>query len=792
MGINEDLGKEALKEARLKARKELEEQILELKKQQADKTYEQFEIEVKMEAQAAAAAKRQAERQMDLAKSYQEEIELARIAGTLRAEDQTRLEALVKTHRDAALAAQETALAAEATADALSDAADYGENLIGRLTGISDKPKSFAGKLLADPDSMTKGLMAAGSKMITPMNILTSSVDKDVESTIALALESDQAVVNFRKSTGASGEFDSTIRGLERSLFNAGVTSAEAGEAVQSLFLNVTGFTEMGPETVKQVGETVAILAELGVNSKTTAENIQFATKVMSMSGAQAEELTRDLFTFAQELQVSGDQIASDFAAMGPTIAALGEQGVQAFKDLQVQSKATGLAMDTMLKITEQFDTFDGAAQSVGKLNALLGGPYLNTLEMVTETDPSKRMDLMRDATLTAGLAFDDLSYYQKKAYTSALGLNNEMELAMFLGGNMDQIAPPQKSAADMEELAKQTAQFNTIMEELTQLGMALAVSLGPLISAFKVIINFIADYGVGIMAATAFLGIYHAAQAGVFFMLRTEGVASIGAMSTAEKASMFLGGAMLFLTLLSLMPEKFRALAIGIGLVVAAVWALSVAEKSTVILGLVGILVAGIAQLVHSMTVGNSPSLVQAFMMVAAAVPILGLALLGIMPILPALLFFLPFLVFGFIKIANALGPLIGQFALLASDSVVANLMSVASAIREIGNAINDLETNKAIMLTHSVNSIAMAAPAMAITRAVVGSATKSTAGGASAGAGASGPPPVINVHLSVDGTEFATAVNKVEIEKYVAGTKSDMHASIVDMLKEGFLSSS
>jgi hypothetical protein len=77
-----------------------------------------------------------------------------------------------------------------------------------------------------------------------------------------------------------------------------------------------------------------------------------------------------------------------------------------------------------------------------------------------------------------------------------------------------------------------------------------------------------------------------------------------------------------------------------------------------------------------------------------------------------------------------------------------------------------------------------------MDITRAVATSATKSTAGGASAGA--SGPPPVINVHLSVDGTEFATAVNKVEIEKYVAGSKSDMHASIVDMLKEGFLSSS
>ena len=39
-------------------------------------------------------------------------------------------------------------------------------------------------------------------------------------------------------------------------------------------------------------------------------------------------------------------------------------------------------------KIVEKFDKFDSAAESVGKLNALLGGPYLNTLELVAETDP--------------------------------------------------------------------------------------------------------------------------------------------------------------------------------------------------------------------------------------------------------------------------------------------------------------------------------------------------------------------------------------------------------------------
>ena len=790
MGINEDLEKEALKAAKLEARKKLEEQILELKEQQAEKTYEQFEVEVKMEAQKAAAAKREAENQMDLASTYQIQLELLTAQGDLTAAEQTRLEALVKTHRDAALAAQETADAASDTADALKDAAEYGENLITRLTGISDKPKSFAGKLLADPGNMTKGLMAAGSKMITPMNVLTSSVDKVVEATAALALESDQAVVNFRKSTGASGEFDSTIRNLERSLYGAGVTSAEAGEAVQSLFLNVTGFTEMGPETVKQVGETVAMLAELGVNSKTTAENIQFATKVMSMSGAQAEELTRDLFTFAQELQVSGDQIASDFAAMGPTIAALGEQGVQAFKDLQVQAKATGLAMDTMLKITGQFDTFDDAAQSVGKLNALLGGPYLNTLEMVTETDPSKRMDLMRDATLNAGLAFDDLSYYQKKAYTSALGLNNEMELAMFLGGNMDQIAPPQKSAAEMEELAKQTAQFNTIMDELTQAGMAFAVALGPLISGVKQFLNFIhpvfkvlGDILPVLEPLAVALGLVAVAFAMMTIAATPWMMVSLAIIGGLAILNKFLGPGGLF--------------AAGLILAVPALLAFGAALSFSTagLLPLLGLLVTFGIYLFKKIA---SPGLIEMLGMAAAAMfllpPAIAAFALGLMILLP----FLPILGVMMWYLMKLLPQLAAGFALIAAsvgdvftETFINNLRMMAIEIANIVDKINELDTVKATAFT--VTTVATAGAA-AVNAAAAGvfSAPTTTGTTASAGAGASGPPPVINVHLSVDGTEFATAVNKVEIEKYVAGSKSDMHASIVDMLKEGFLSSS
>jgi hypothetical protein len=314
-----------------------------------------------------------------------------------------------------------------------------------------------------------------------------------VEMSMALALEQDQAIVNFRKGTGASGEFDENIRGLERSLFGAGVTAAEAGEAVQDLYLNVTDFTIMSSGAREEVAGTVAVLNELGVSSQTTAKNIQFATKVLGQGTKQAAALQREMFAFAQDLGVSTEQMAGDFAEMGPQIAALGSNGVDAFYKLEVQAKNTGLALSEILGVVEQFDKFDTAAQSVGKLNALLGGPYLNTLELVAETDPSERFRILKERIDEAGVSFDDMDYYQRKAMASAVGLN-EQQLALMMRGRLDLIQEPQKSAADLEALAEQTKNFNSVMEELTQIARMFAISFGPVVSLFKGFLQLIQD----------------------------------------------------------------------------------------------------------------------------------------------------------------------------------------------------------------------------------------------------------------------------------------------------------
>lgn len=371
---------------------------------------------------------------------------------------------------------------------------DIADNTFKRLTGLfyEEKPETGMAAMLTNPGKFFGRFGDNVKKMMTnPLGIASGVISTVTQQTIALAIAQDQANVQFAKNTGQGAAFNNVIMGLEESLYAAGVTSAEAGAAVEDLFKNVSSFTAMSKSQQEELGKTVAVLQELGVSAENSTKNIQISTKVLGMSTTQAGKLQREMFVFAQGLGVSVDQMSSDFGAMGPQIAALGTNGVAAFKKLQIQAKNTGLQVSELLSMTEKFDKFDSAAESVGKLNALLGGPYLNSLELLTETDPSKRMEIMKKRIDAAGLSFDRMDYYQRKAMASAMGLN-EQQLAMFMRGSLDKIMPKPKSGAELEALAKQTTQFNTVAEKMNQIMRSFAIGLGPVVSMLKDFMQFI------------------------------------------------------------------------------------------------------------------------------------------------------------------------------------------------------------------------------------------------------------------------------------------------------------
>ena len=396
---------------------------------------------------------------------------------------------------------KERALAVEQ--QGLNDA----ENTLKRFTGITKTPSSLLGKVAQNPQAYMKGTMNGMKGVLSATSIITSTIDKVVESTVKLAIEQDQAIVTFNKATGASGQFDGQIRGLERSLFQSGVTAAESGQAFQDLFMNVSDFTTMTQQEQNTLATTTAILNELGVSSKDTAANIQLATKGLGMSVKQTDELIRGLNTFAVDIGVSTAQLSADFAKMGPMIAELGTDGVRAFKNLAKEAKATGIDIGRLAQITAKFDTFEGAAQSVGKLNAMLGGPFLNTMDMIMEEDPAERMRMLKEAVDDAGLSFDTMSKFQRKALAESMGLNDANELALVLRGRQDLLPGAERSAQEIEDLQQQTKDFNTVMDELSQLFMGFAISMGPFVSMLKGAMDFVQPFTPALVAIGLALG---------------------------------------------------------------------------------------------------------------------------------------------------------------------------------------------------------------------------------------------------------------------------------------------
>ena len=73
------------------------------------------------------------------------------------------------------------------------------------------------------------------------------------------------------------------------------------------------------------------------------------------------------------------------------------------------------------------------------------------------------------------------------------MGLNDANELALVLRGRQDLLPDTDQDAESIEAMAARQKEFNTIMEEFTQILQSLAIGLGPFISVFKTVLDVIA-----------------------------------------------------------------------------------------------------------------------------------------------------------------------------------------------------------------------------------------------------------------------------------------------------------
>lgn len=202
------------------------------------------------------------------------------------------------------------------------------------------------------------------------------------------------------------------------SLRDLNITSREAIATQRELYLQMSSFSELGKGAQIALTEHAAVLGRIGVSASTSARLFQAMSK--SMNTGNMKGLSTDMVNFARALGESPDKSLGQFTANLSQFLRYGSKSVETFKDLAVVAKKTGTEISQLLGITKGFDTFEGAADKVGQLNAILGGPFLNTMQFIKETDAAKRIQMIADAIKKSGK--DISEYYTSDAISSIVG----------------------------------------------------------------------------------------------------------------------------------------------------------------------------------------------------------------------------------------------------------------------------------------------------------------------------------------------------------------------------------
>ena len=382
--------------------------------------------------------------------------------------------------------------ATEEVSEANTDLLDTLETVSDALFGISSKWKSgsVGAALYSDALKKVEERHVLLSAAVNTLGSLTTSM---IQTSMSLTTALDEATVAFNKSTGMASKFADQMANSESALRGLGVSVEQVGQSYTDLANNFGQFTDLSNSQQESIANTSATLDKFTGGAFDASANLGLMTAGMNMSAEAASNLQAGMFNFLQDAGLPTSKILGQFEQHRSTMMKFGDQSVDVFLDLAASAHKSNIELGQLVSIIEQFDQFDSAAESVGRLNALLGGPFLNTMEMVSTTDPIERMRMLQGAVLDAGKSFDDMSYFERQAIADAMGLADAGELALVMAGNFDHLAGSAgKSQAEYEKLAAQNAKFNSVMEELDQTMKAFAITMLPVVQGFKFILDLV------------------------------------------------------------------------------------------------------------------------------------------------------------------------------------------------------------------------------------------------------------------------------------------------------------
>ena len=544
--------------------------------QKLEKRYELLEKIIKLEEQDLEEAKRRLFVAEELEKRETDEVEKKRLKNDIAKEAARIAELEYRTLLDRGGADE------KAIEDARKKYEETRRELTAqeKITEQLEKQKKTNSLILQSLISMT-GELGRQIATLTTVQGLASVFGKTVDDVI----KSQQTLQkNF---SGIEFSVSKMTQGMSQ--FSVGVT--EATNAANDLLNNMSAFSTLNENVRNGLVQNVAKMEQMGVATSVSSKNFNELNKGLGISATQVGNVSDKIVKALGPAGISPAKALSDLNAVLPQLSSSGQKAVDIYIQLSKQAKALGMDVSELTGIVgSSFDTFEGAADKAGKLNAILGGDYLNSVEMLNATE-EERVDLLRKAFQETGKDFDNLDRFEKKAIMASLGISNMNQARKLFGAlSVEEQIRMEREAASQKELEQAQIKSADAMKKLQIAVSNLVVALEPLIKIVRNVIDFMAEHNV----ATSIL-------------FGTLAVLRLGGINPLASAFSALGDKMAsFLNVTKAAPDALNGTAGGMnaaGGAAASSWQSILAFGGAIMMIGVGIAIAaaGISKLVEA-----------------------------------------------------------------------------------------------------------------------------------------------------------------------------------------------
>ena len=352
--------------------------------------------------------------------------------------------------------------------------------------------------------------MGIASKILGPAG---AAFDKILAKTIELATAEVDAERNMQKlyhttesAAKSFADIESSTAGTIGSLNEIGIHTGTLYKTFEDLRGEFLLVRDDAGTLNKELIASAAVLEKVGIAAKDTGAVANTLSRVFKENAADAANFAAHLNEIGVQAGLGPGELVTTFNELSPQLLKItgGTSNLtQTMNDLAYMSRQTGIEIGRIVDFASGFDTFEGAADRVGKLNAILGGDFLNVMDLMAAESPAERFKMVTDAINEQGKAFNDLTYYERLALAEAGGFKDVGELAVAMSGQFNDFGDSlSKTQEDYVAAAEKAKDFQTFQEQIEATMVSLAKQPGfsdaviGAINSFLVFMQWVAENG--------------------------------------------------------------------------------------------------------------------------------------------------------------------------------------------------------------------------------------------------------------------------------------------------------